>query len=63
MMAERPRPGTDDQRFTLGTRILIGVLAGIALGVFLGAWSAPLQVIGDFYVRLLQMTVFPLLRW
>jgi len=46
-------------RLTLGTRILIGVLAGIAVGVFLGPWSAPLQVVGDVFVGLLQMTVLP----
>jgi Na+/H+-dicarboxylate symporter len=35
------------------------VLAGIAFGVFLGPWSAPLQVVGDVFVGLLQMTVLP----
>ncbi|UCC83504.1 MAG: cation:dicarboxylase symporter family transporter [Gemmatimonadota bacterium] len=58
-MSERKQDNKDRHRFTLGTRILIGVLAGIATGVFLGAWSAPLQVLGDIYVGLLQMTVLP----
>ncbi len=49
----------DKRRLTLGTRILIGVLSGVALGVFLGAWAAPFQVLGDIYVGLLQMTVLP----
>jgi len=58
-MGEKPQDREDGRRFTLGTRILIGVLAGIATGVFLGAWSSPLQVLGDVYVGLLQMTVLP----
>ena len=57
-MAKRKRTGAR-ARFTMGTRILIGVLAGIAFGVFLGPWSAPLQVVGDVFVSLLQMTVLP----
>ncbi|MHC4959110.1 MAG: cation:dicarboxylate symporter family transporter [Planctomycetota bacterium] len=43
----------------LGTKILIGVLAGIALGVFLGELAAPFDVAGKVYVSLLQMTVLP----
>lgn len=58
-MGEKPGDRKDGHRLTLGTRILIGVLAGIALGVFLGEWSAPLQVVGDIYLGLLQMTVLP----
>jgi Na+/H+-dicarboxylate symporter/ABC-type amino acid transport substrate-binding protein len=50
---ERPR------RLTLGTRILIGVLCGIAVGIFLGEESSPLEVLGKVYVGLLQMTVLP----
>jgi Na+/H+-dicarboxylate symporter/ABC-type amino acid transport substrate-binding protein len=44
---------------SLGTKILIGVLAGLAVGVFFGDIVAPLQVAGDVYVGLLQMTVLP----
>jgi Na+/H+-dicarboxylate symporter len=51
--ADRPR------KLSLGTRILIGILCGIAVGVFLGEESSPLQVLGDVYVGLLQMTVLP----
>jgi Na+/H+-dicarboxylate symporter len=58
-MAEDPEDRSNPRRLTLGTRILVGVLAGIALGVFLGEWSAPVQVLGDIYVGLLQMTVLP----
>ena len=44
---------------SLGTKILIGVSAGVALGVFLGELCAPLGVVGKIYVGLLQMTVLP----
>ena len=40
-------------------QILVGLLAGAALGVFLGERAAPLQVLADAYVRLRQMTVLP----
>ncbi|MBW2243797.1 MAG: cation:dicarboxylase symporter family transporter [Deltaproteobacteria bacterium] len=43
----------------LGTQILIGVLAGIGFGIFFGSLSSHLQLIGDIYVALLQMTVLP----
>jgi Na+/H+-dicarboxylate symporter/ABC-type amino acid transport substrate-binding protein len=40
-------------------RILLALLAGIATGIFLGEIAAPLRVVGDIYVGLLQMTVLP----
>ena len=57
-MAEEAE-GTPQRRMSMGTKILIGVLAGIAVGVFLGDWSSPLRVVGRIYVSLLQMTVLP----
>ena len=44
---------------SLGTRIVIGVLAGIGLGILLGDLSRPFGVVGKVYVNLLQMTVLP----
>ena len=44
---------------TLGTRILIGLALGIALGFFVGELAAPLKGVGDIFVGLLQMTVLP----
>ncbi len=44
---------------SLGTKITIGLVAGIAVGVFLGERSAPLNILGRIYVSLLQMTVLP----
>lgn len=44
---------------SLSTRILLGLLLGIALGLFFGEPMGALSVAGDAYVGLLQMTVLP----
>jgi Na+/H+-dicarboxylate symporter/ABC-type amino acid transport substrate-binding protein len=41
------------------TRVLIGLGAGLVTGVFLGDLVAPLKLVADGFVRLLQMTVLP----
>lgn len=43
----------------LATQVLIGLALGIVAGVVFGEWMAKLQVIGDVFVGLLQMTVLP----
>jgi Na+/H+-dicarboxylate symporter/ABC-type amino acid transport substrate-binding protein len=50
---------TATRRFTLSTRILIGLTVGIVLGLFVGERASVLQVLADGYVKLLQMTVLP----
>jgi Na+/H+-dicarboxylate symporter/ABC-type amino acid transport substrate-binding protein len=40
-------------------KILVGLVLGIATGLFLGEWVRPLSVIADGFVKLLQMTVLP----
>ena len=40
-------------------RILIGLAAGVLVGVFLGERTAPFQWAAEAYVKLLQMTVLP----
>lgn len=45
----------------LSTKILIGLMGGVACGLFLGEYTAVLQVVGDAFVALLQMTVLPLI--
>jgi Na+/H+-dicarboxylate symporter/ABC-type amino acid transport substrate-binding protein len=40
-------------------RILVGVLAGIAVGVFLGERAAPFGFVATAFVKLLQITVLP----
>jgi Na+/H+-dicarboxylate symporter len=46
-------------RFSLSRRILIGIAAGVAAGLFFGDRMAALQPVADVYVKLLQMTVLP----
>jgi Na+/H+-dicarboxylate symporter len=46
-------------RLTLTSLIWIGLLSGLALGLFIGEYAAGLSVVGDVYVGLLQMTVLP----
>lgn len=41
------------------SKILIGVFAGIALGLFFGELIAPLSSVGDIFIGMLQMTVLP----
>ena len=47
---------------SLSTRVLIGLVAGVATGLFLGEITAPLKVVGDAFIQLLQMTVLALHR-
>jgi len=42
-------------------RILIGLSAGIAVGLFFGEVVSPLKIVADGFVKLLQMTVLPYL--
>ena len=44
---------------SLSTRILIGLLVGIATGLFFGELVADLKLVGDVFVKLLQITVLP----
>ena len=40
-------------------QILIGLAAGILTGLFFGELTAPLKIVGDAYIGLMQMTVMP----
>ena len=44
---------------TFSRKVLVGLLSGLALGLFLGEYVAPLKVVADGFVKLLQMTVLP----
>jgi Na+/H+-dicarboxylate symporter/ABC-type amino acid transport substrate-binding protein len=46
-------------RLDLSTQVLIGLVAGIAVGLFIGDRASMFQIWGDAYVQLLQMTVLP----
>ncbi|RRJ84435.1 cation:dicarboxylate symporter family transporter [Aestuariirhabdus litorea] len=44
---------------SLATKVLLGLLAGIACGLLLGELTAPLEWVGKIFLMLLQMTVLP----
>ena len=44
---------------SLSTKVLIGLAAGVGLGLFIGERAGALQIVADAYVKLLQMTVLP----
>ena len=44
---------------TLSGRIFVGLFAGIFTGLFFGELVADLKVIGDIFIKLLQITVLP----
>ena len=44
---------------SLSGRILVGLLAGVATGLFFGEIVADLKLLGDIFVKLLQITVLP----
>jgi Na+/H+-dicarboxylate symporter len=46
-------------RMSLSTQVLIGLFLGIVSGVFFGELVGFLQVIGNIFILLLQMTVLP----
>lgn len=47
------------RRLSLSTRILIGLVAGVVCGLFLGEYCAWLEVVGEAFIDLLQMTILP----
>jgi Na+/H+-dicarboxylate symporter len=51
------RNGNPITQFT--QRILIGLLSGVAVGLFLGESVAPIKLVVDGFIKLLQMTVLP----
>lgn len=53
--------GTRRRRRTpgLATQVLLGLALGVVAGIVFGDWMRHLQVIGDVFVGLLQMTVLP----
>ena len=44
---------------SLSSRILIGLIAGILTGLFFGELVSGLKLVGDVFVKLLQVTVLP----
>jgi Na+/H+-dicarboxylate symporter len=52
-------PPQKKARFSLSTLILIGVVAGICCGIFFGEYCGFLSILGDAFIKLLQMTILP----
>jgi Na+/H+-dicarboxylate symporter/ABC-type amino acid transport substrate-binding protein len=52
-------PARGRWRPSLAVQVLIGLALGAATGVFLGELAAPLGIIGQVFIGLLQMTVLP----
>ncbi len=48
------------RRLGLGTRILIGMVAGAGLGAALGARVVPIEPVGELFIRLLMLAALPL---
>ena len=46
-------------RMTSSTKILIGLISGVIVGLFFGEQAGVLKVVADGFVKLLQMTVLP----
>ncbi len=44
---------------SLSSRVFVGLLLGVAVGIFFGEAAEPLGVLGDAFLLLLQMTVLP----
>ena len=55
-MPTQPKRGF---RFSLTTNIVTGVCLGVIAGLFLGEYCALLQIIGNAFIKLLQMAILP----
>ncbi len=48
-----------NRSFSLSTKIILGLAAGILTGLFLGSYAYPFDYLGQAFIGLLQMTVLP----
>ena len=46
-------------RFSLSTKVLLGLALGLLTGLFFGESVAFLKIVGDIFIKLLQMSVLP----
>ena len=47
------------RRMTSSTKILVGLVSGVIVGLFFGEHAGVLKVVADGFVKLLQMMVLP----
>ena len=57
--SKEEQPEGKRRRPSLATMILIGLILGVACGLFFGEYCAQLSVLGDAFIGLLRMTVLP----
>jgi len=50
---------TKKKKLSLSAKIIIGMVLGFAVGIFFGEHCAFLQIIGDAFIKLLQITILP----
>jgi len=49
----------ENRRLSLSGQVMIGLVLGVAVGVFFGEMVSWLKVVGDIFIKLLQITVIP----
>ncbi len=49
----------EKKKISLSFQIMIGMGLGFAVGIFFGEYCASLQIVGDAFIQLLQMTILP----
>jgi len=54
-----PKATRDGPRIPVATQVLLALAIGALTGLFLGQIVAPLKIVGDAFIKLLQITVLP----
>ena len=47
------------KKLSLSARIMIGMGLGFGVGIFFGEYCAFLQIVGNAFIKLLQITILP----
>jgi Na+/H+-dicarboxylate symporter len=49
----------ENRRLSLSGQVMLGLLLGVAVGIFFGEMVSWLKLVGDIFIKLLQITVIP----